>query len=210
VWGRRYSNEFLADSAICEEYFFYVVLQPVKDGLVDRISDYPGYNCFRDAVRGIKRTFRVFNSTAYYRARRWGAAVQKKDFYEEFTLEYARIPGYEHLSQKEYALLMHRRLEDRRQAILKARTAEGKRGSIGKEGLRKTQPGSLPRTTKTSTPYTHRPRVLSNCHATRQAMRLWYFDIYYRFKAASKLYRQGDLTVHFPKGTYRPYVGPTT
>jgi hypothetical protein len=52
VWGRRFSNEFIADEATIEEYFFYVVLQPIKDGLVDKISECPGYNCFHDAVWG--------------------------------------------------------------------------------------------------------------------------------------------------------------
>lgn len=197
IWGRRYSNEFLADPVDIENYFFYTVLQPVKDGLVEKISDYPGYNCFHDAVWGIKRTFRIFNLTAYYKATRWGAQVNKKDFFEEFTLEYARLPGYEDLSQKEYALLMTRRLEERRQEILKARAAEGK-GFLGRQHLKLIKPGSFPKSTKTSTRTSHRPRVLSGCDIRRAEMRSWYFGIYYRFKAASEAYRAGDLTVEFP------------
>ena len=209
VWARRYSNEFLADHSDVEDYFFYTVLQPVKDGLVEKISDYPGYNCFHDAVWGIKRTFKVMNTTAYYKAKRWGKKVNKKDFLEEFTLEYARLPGYEDLSQKEYALLMTRRLEERRQAILKARAAEGKT-PLGRTALKRIEPGSRPKSTKTSTPTTHRPRVLSACNVRRAEMKAWYFEIIFRFKTASEAYRSGDLTVTFPEGTYRPYTGPVT
>jgi REP element-mobilizing transposase RayT len=208
VWDRRFSNEFIADDATLEEYFFYVALQPIKDGLVDKISDYPGYNCFHDAVWGIARRFKIFNGTAYYRAKRYGANVRKADFYEEFTLRYERLPGYEHLSQKEYAILMHEKLEERRQDILRARAAEGKKSSVGRERLKKVVPGSLPKWTKTSTATTHRPRVLSLCHQKRAEMRAWYFGIFFQFKDASSCYRQGNMSAEFPAGTYRPYSKP--
>jgi hypothetical protein len=149
------------------------------------------------------------NWTAYYKASRWGKKVNKKDFLEEFTLEYARIPGYEHLSQKEYALLMTQRLDERRQEILKARAAEGK-GFLGRTALKKIKPGSFPKSTKTSTRTTHRPRVLSACNVRRAEMKAWYFEIYFRFKVASESYRTGNLTAEFPQGTYRPHLGPIT
>jgi hypothetical protein len=208
VWDRRFSNEFIADEATLEEYFFYVALQPIKDGLVDKISDYPGYNCFHDAVWGIARRFKVFNGTAYYRAKRYGANVRKADFYEEFTLRYERLPGYEHLTQKEYAILMHEKLEERRQDILRARAAEGKTSSVGRDRLKRVVPGSLPKSTKTSTATTHRPRVLSLCHQKRAEMRAWYFGIFFQFKDASSCYRQGNISAEFPAGTYRPYSKP--
>jgi hypothetical protein len=209
VWGRRYSNEFLGKPADVEKYFFYTVLQPVKDGLVEKISDYPGYNCFHDAVWGKKRKFKVMNWTAYYKATRWGQKVDKKDFLEEFTLEYARLPGHENLTQKEYVSYMNRRLEEYRQEILKARDAEGKK-FLGQAALKRIEPGSLPKSTKTSTLTTHRPRVLSKCDACRAEMNDWYYDIYFRYKVASEQYRSGNFSVEFPEGTYRPYVGPVT
>src|SRR5262249_8637853 len=54
-FDRRYSNEFLPSAEDVEEYFFYTVLQPIKDGLVENLSDFPGYNCFHDAIHGIER-----------------------------------------------------------------------------------------------------------------------------------------------------------
>jgi REP element-mobilizing transposase RayT len=206
VWGRRFSNEFIADEATLEEYFFYVVLQPIKDGLVDKISECPGYNCFHDAVWGKTRTFWVFNGTAYYKAMRFGAKVEKKDFFEEFTLTYARLPGYEHLTQKEYATLMHQKLEERRQEILRYRRAHGKKSFVGRFRLKQVLPGSFPKTTKTSTAFSHRPRVLSLCKEKWAEMRDWYFGILFHFKYVSERYRRGELMAEFPIGTYRPYV----
>jgi len=104
---------------------------------------------------------------------------------------------------------MTRRLEERRQEILKARDAEGKK-FLGPAALKRVEPGSLPKSTKTSTLTTHRPRVLSKCDARRAEMNDWYYDIYFRFKVASEEYRSGNFTTKFPEGTYRPYVGPVT
>ena len=46
LWARRYSGEIIAGDADIEQQFFYTVLQPVKDGLVSKISEYPFYNGF--------------------------------------------------------------------------------------------------------------------------------------------------------------------
>jgi REP element-mobilizing transposase RayT len=203
--ARRYSNEFLPEPDDIENWFFYTVLQPVQDGLVERISDYPGYNCFHDAVWGVKRTYKLVDWAAYNEACRWHDHVNKKDFIVTHTLEYARLPGYEHLTQKEYAHLMHQRLEERRKAIVDARRAEGK-GFAGPEALKRVAPGSLPRSTKTSTRNSHRPRVLCICPKRRREALNWYFTIYFEYKAASESYRRGKRNAKFPPGTYKPYV----
>ena len=59
LWARRYSTEYLPGDEDIEEKFFYTVLQPVNDGLVDDIKEYPDYNCFEDAIHGKARQFRV-------------------------------------------------------------------------------------------------------------------------------------------------------
>ena len=64
VWGRRFSNELPGDLTDIENYFFHTVLQPVKEGLVENLSDYPGYSCFPDAVWGKRRTSKIINWTA--------------------------------------------------------------------------------------------------------------------------------------------------
>lgn len=204
-FARRYSSEFIPADPDIEEYFFYTVLQAVKDGLVENISDYPGYNCFNDAVWGRKRKFKVVRWTEYNAAKRWRPEVPIIDFIDTVTLQYQRLPGYEHLDQKEYAHLMMGKLEERRVQIVNERRAKGL-GFVGKDKLLQTVPGTLPRSTKTSTATDHRPRVLSVCSIRRNECRAWYFDIYFKFKDCSRRYRAGDLSVIFPKGTYPPHL----
>jgi len=203
-WGRRYSAEIVPDEDL-EKQFFYTVLQPVQDGLVERISQYPGYNCFNDAVKGRKRKFKVVNWAKYNAAKRHNSRIRIKDYIDTYELQYTRLPGYEHLSQKEYELLMREKLEERRLEIVRNRREEGK-GFAGREALLKTVPGSTPYYTKTSTIHSHRPRALSACPERRKEALAWYFDRYYAYKEASSRYRAGELNVEFPDGTYKPHL----
>jgi hypothetical protein len=203
-WARRYSNEFLPGAEDVEEYFFYTVLQPIKDGLVERISDYPGYNCFHDAVWGVKRKFKVVRWAEYHRALKRGLNPKVADYTETVYLEYERLPGYEGLSQRDYALLMMKKLEERRIQIVKSRHTEGK-GFLGTERLKATAPGSLPKSTKTSTVQSHRPRILCVCPHRRREAKAWYFEIHFAYKEASAEYRAGKK-VMFPLGTYPPHL----
>jgi hypothetical protein len=205
LWGRRYSQEFVPSASDLEEEFFYTVLQAVQDGLVERISDYPAYNCFHDAVWGIKRKFKLVRWRDYRAAKKRNHKIAIRDYTEIYTLNYKRLPGYEHLPQREYALMMEHKLEERRQKIVAQRTAQGLR-FMGPEKLRQVIPGSLPGKTKTSTENSHRPRVLSRDPELRQQTLEWYFARYYAYKKASKRYRSGDVTVEFPPGTYKPFA----
>jgi REP element-mobilizing transposase RayT len=207
LWKRRYSNEFLPESQDIEDKFFYTVLQPVQDGLVEKPSLYPGYNCFHDAIWGLKRTFKIMNWSTYYEAKRSRKEVRAIDFLETQILEYERLPGYGHLSRKEYAHLMIQKLEERRQKILAKRHDEGK-GFVGVETLKRAIPGSLPKKPKISTWDSHRPRVLCSCSKTRAVVLDWYFAIYCAYKEASFRYRSGELNVSFPPGTYKPHLLP--
>ena len=206
IWVRRFSAELIPPvTEDIEDRFFYTVLQPVNDGLVERISDYPEYNCFHDAVWGIKREYHVIHWTEYNAARRYGKKVNFKDYVETVVLEYARIPGYESLSREEYANLMHKKLEERRQKIVTERLKKGLT-FLGRAALLRVVPGSRPKSTKTSTRDSYRPRVLSVDPERRREYEGIYFADYFKYKRSSKEYRAGNLDADFPRGSYKPYL----
>ncbi len=204
LWARRYSGEIIAGDPDIERQFFYTVLQPVKDGLVPKISEYPFYNCFHDAVCGIKRKFKLINWTRYNAAKRYDPDAPIKDFVEVYTLSYQRLPGYDHLTQHEYRVLMEKKLEEHRLEIIRKREAEGKFTFVGRAALLKTIPGTPAESPKVSTSTSHRPRVLSICNQRRADTKAWYYNTRRKHKEASHRYRAGDLMVEFPPGTYRP------
>ena len=200
-WARRFSAEYLPGDADIEDRFFYTVLQPVNDGLVDDIKDYPEYNCFEDAITGRARLYKSIRWKEYYDARRWNKDVSPDDFAEWNPLKFERLPGYENLSQGEYEALMRKKLRERTEEALKKRKVTR---CLGASGLRKIIPGARPKHSKVSGAKDHRPRVLSKNAIRRSAGEAWYFSIYFRFRAASKRYRAGELDTIFPQGTYKP------
>ncbi len=77
----------------------------------ERISEYPGYNSFTDAIYGRARKVKVVDYERYNAARRYNPHLRKEDYTTAYTLRYKRLPRYEHLGQKEYAKLMLKKLE---------------------------------------------------------------------------------------------------
>jgi len=209
-WGRRYSNEFLPKAPDIEEYFFYTVLQPVNDGLVDKISEFPGYNCFEDAISGIKRKVKVIDWAEYNATKVYKKNVNILDYTEELEFEYSRLPGYENLSQKEYIKLMREKLELHRVESIRKRKERGISQSLGKRRLLLITPGSLPKNSKRSDINSFRPRVLSSCPKRREKCLNWYFNTLKSYYAASLDYRSGNHKALFPQGTYKPYINVNT
>ncbi len=143
---------------------------------------------------------------ATYRDRkRFNKKLKPEDFTTEHVLEFKRLPGYEHLPQREYKKLMLKKREERRLELVRERKAKGL-GFLPRELLLKTVPGSRPKKTKKSKRDSKRPLVLTQCPEAKKLFLKWYFSIYEAYKVAVKLYRLGKLDVKFPAGTYRPPV----
>ena len=200
-WARRYSAEYLPGPEDIEEQFFYTVLQPVQDGLVDDIREYPGYNCFEDAISGARRRYKVVDWKAYNDARRWDESASIENFTYYCELRYERLPGYEDMPKGQYIKLMREKLREKTALAIERRKSPR---ALGAAALKRIKPGALPHNTKLSTINSHRPRILSKDNASRVKGNAWYFSIYFEYREVSAKYRAGDLSVQFPPGTYKP------
>ena len=200
-WARRYSAEYLAGDGAIEKQFFYTVLQPVYDGLVDCIEKYRWYNCFEDAIHERVRTYKVVKWKEYNDAKRWNSEVKVEDFTELCELKYERLPGYEDYSKEEYIKEMREKLKEWTEIALSERRAKK---AAGAEALERVVPGSIPRHTKVSGREDHRPRTLGERRRDIKEADEWYFNIFFRYQRASKRYRAGEKHVRFPRGTYKP------
>ena len=149
----------------------------------------------------IRRKCRVIRWKQYNEARRWSKKVSIKDFTEVCELRYERLPGYEDLTQAQYAALMRAKLRERTEMALEARKSSR---PLGREALSRIKPGTRPHQTKTSTFFDHRPRILSQDPVRRHRGKAWYFDIYFDYQDCSRQYRKGKTDVVFPEGTYKP------
>jgi len=200
LWGRRYSDQTLVLESDVEHWFFYVALNPVSSGLMQKLSEYPSYNSFSDAVKGIERKHQLVDWTDYHNRKRYNPKLTIQDCTKTYTLRFSRLPGYEGMSDEEYRKIMFEKLEKRRQAVVKERFEEGK-GFAGKEVLRATKPGEAPKSTKKRGA---RPILLSLCMEAKRLFLDWYLDIYAKYLLASKKYLSGEAFVEFPERTYKP------
>lgn len=203
VWARPYRPQALPNREDVEEWFFYCALNPVSSGLVERIGEYTSYNSFVDSVSGRVREFTYVDWTEYNNRRRTNPRVEISEYTYKHELRFDRLPGYEDTTAEEYKKGMFAKLEERRQKIVLERKRENK-GFAGVAVIRGTKAGSYPKTTKRSTRETPRPLVLTLCAETKRRYLEWYFGIVDAYKKCSKSYREGNLAVEFPPGTYRP------
>jgi len=202
-FGRRYADQCLPDEQDIEHWSYYIALNPVHSGLCQKISEFPGYNSFSDAISGRKLTFKVFNRAKYNDKKRFNDNVKKLDYWEKYTLTYTRLPGYEDMHQSVYKKMMLKKLEERRIALIKERLARGL-GFTTIRTLRETCPGARPHNTKKSERNSYRPLVLSVCPKAREKFLDMYFKLCEIYQEASERYRNGDENAIFPPGTYKP------
>jgi hypothetical protein len=203
LWSRRYAEQLLPNTEDVEHWWQYCALNPVISGLGKKISDYRSYNSVFDAIKGKTQSFQVFERWKYNEKLRKGSKANKKNFIKTHTLHFERLPGYEKLPDDEYRSTIFQRLESRRQLEIENRLKEGK-GFAPAPSLRKTNPGSKPKSTKTSSIDSFRPIILTLCRETLMRELDFYFDTKRQHKEASIAFMAGELNAIFPPGTYRP------
>jgi len=204
LWARRVRCQVVPNKEDILDRFLYTVLNPVGAGLTQKISEYPAYNSFSDSIRGRSRSFKVVEWQKYNARKFKNPETKIADFTKIHKLEFARLPGFESMTQREYIAFMNRKTEERRTEMVKQRRENGL-GFATIQILQQQKPGTKPRTTKTSQRNTHRPLVLTLCSETRCQFKKWYFELVGLFKTAAKKFRAGAFTTPFPPGTYRPW-----
>src|SRR5215203_3274868 len=71
VWARRYQAIVISDEAAAQvERLKYVLAHGVKEGLVEKVSEWPGVHCVRALLAGEPMEGYWFNRTQEYAARR--------------------------------------------------------------------------------------------------------------------------------------------
>ena len=199
--GKRYAEQKVADDGHALTKLIYLALQPMNSGLARTHREFEQYNSFSDAARGFERSFKYFDREAYRKAKRKDPKARPEQFKLVYKLKYSKLPGYEHLSQKEYGEKLRRVFEAERIKVVLEREKSGK-GFVGRERLRATRVGSRPKNTKNSN---YAVAALANTRQKREEEKTYYFDIRYRYRMASEIYRKDpSAKVQFPTGTYPP------
>ncbi|MCC6933357.1 MAG: transposase [Deltaproteobacteria bacterium] len=204
VFEKRYSCQAVVESEDIEDRVLYTALQPVNHGLCPRISQYPGYNSFYDAISGHVKEYPVVDWAGYNKRRRYKKEVDIEEYTTYYSLVFSRIPEYDNIEQEEYKKLMLAKLEARRTEIINKKLEQGFIYPTDLSFLTNTIPGTKPRKTKKSGRYSKLPRIFCKNLGKFIVKSMEYEHLYYLYKGASRAYLGGNEYVQFPTCTYKP------
>jgi hypothetical protein len=203
-WERRYSAEPVLDDTALVGRLRYILAHGVKEGLVERCTEWPGLMCLPQLLGPARRLFRWFNWTKRWSQRRREdmAATQGRfaeAWAEPVELEVAPLPCWEGMGEEERQRAVRALL---REVEAEAR-AQG-RPVLGARAVREQHPHTRPERLKRS------PRPLGHA-STRQALRELreqYRAFVSAFREAAARWRQGDFSAHFPLFSFPPRILP--
>ena len=181
----------------------YILLQPVAAGLCKRTSEYPGFSCLRNLITGEPLEVEFLNYEKYNKARSRKKNVDRSKYVEKYTINFARLPGCENMSQKEYGAFIMRKYNERRRELL---DEFAKAGYVwpSLKVVQRTMPTDCAKNPKKSERGVAQPLVICKCPERRQQYLAWYYAIVELYKRASTKYLAGDRDAEFPPGTNKP------
>jgi len=206
VFERRFSAEPVLDPWALRERWLYLVLNPVRAGLVARHEQWPGLCLHANGSTPERHTFRRFQQARYEAARRATPKGKKApspaQFYEERSVMVVPVPQITSTTnevQTTSSLLAELRHWEGRIAEEKQRRRQG---FLGPQRVLAQRPSDAPQQANRS------PRPL--CHTVILALHKQYRQLMRSLRQSydevSSLYRRGRFDIEFPRYTYRPPV----
>ncbi|MFT3838481.1 MAG: transposase [Myxococcaceae bacterium] len=202
LWERRFSAEQVLDPSALEGRLKYIISHGVKEGLVERVLDWPGLSCVPQLLNNAKRTFRFFEwSRRWARGQLLGGGEQPwiRRWTTEETLELHPIETWEHWSPEARRARV-RQLMAEAEAEGREKYPDGPRGLtavLSKNPLRR------PRATKRSP----RPWFHAFTQALRDLFKAKYDQFVRDFRVAAALFRTARWAeAEFPPYAFRPIV----
>ena len=200
VYGERYRAEPCLDDASAEQKLVYAMVNAVKDGQVERVSESPFFSTFRHLAFGEPLRFWYFDFTAWWKKGGPRPGNRLKDHIEWVEFALAPLPSWEKLTVQQRRTRFRHLVREAEVLAAQEREAEG-RTVIGVPALRRLDPRDRPRNPKRSG---RQPLCHAADPATRRLYKRDWREFLKAYRAASIAYRGGDLGVAFPDGSFRP------
>ncbi|HEX4965123.1 MAG TPA: transposase [Thermoanaerobaculia bacterium] len=200
VFDRRYEMTVVTDEEAAQiERLRYVLSQSVKEGLVERVSQWPGVHCAGALIDGTPLVGHWFDRTLEFAARLRGEDFGRMRYATLETVTLSSIPCWAHLSPEVYRARIAEMVKSIEAEA--ARTREHTGASVlGAEIILSRDPQHRPASLARSPA----PRV----HAATKAARKAFYEIYAAFvsafREASEKLRSGDRNAPFPMGSFPP------
>ena len=199
-WGRRYQAIPISEEEAAQsERLRYILAHGCKEGLIERLRDWPGISAVRAILEQEPLQGYWFDRTREHVDRRRGLAFERLSYATPYTIELERLPCWAHLSSAEYQRRVAEIVDDiESQAALRRQLTE--MPAKGPEAIQKQGPHEAPERLKKS------PAPLF--HAASRKIRRDLYDGYKYFVAAFRdaaaRLRAGESEVLFPAGCFPP------
>ncbi len=188
-WSRRYSEQIVPTDSDILSAFLYVTTNATRHGLVADPAQWPGVSSYQQSLTEKAVTYPFYHYSA----------VREQDRVTHHSIELTPIPQFEALSKEERIRKVKVLIDERRDQYVKERTAE-RGGYLGAEKVKGQDPNSQPQSiSKSPRPpcYTQDPSLMAEFKHAEELRREAYHECSARF-------RLGNLTIEFPKFSYRP------
>jgi len=200
IWSRRYQAIVISPEEEAQVgRLSYVLAHGVKEGLVEKVTDWPGVHCAQALLTGEAVQGYWFDQTQEYAARRRGESCDRMRFASPEVLVLSPLPCWKHLSEEKRRELVAGLIAEIEAEAAAHRQRTGSK-VLGASAVCDQHPLDRPKKSKKS------PAPLF--HAASKAMRQELYEMYgwfvAAFRRASEKLRGGDRTVSFPAGSFPP------
>ncbi len=195
-WGRRYQAIPVSEEEAAQvERLRYVLAHGAKEGLVERLRDWPGVSAVRALLEDDPLEGFWFDRSREHADRRKGAAFERLTYATPYTVQLEPLPCWAHLSVEEYRKRVGELVSDiESEATLRGQPAKGPEAILAQETHH------VPENLKKS------PAPLF--HAASRKIRRELYEAYRHFVAAFRdaagRLRAGERDVVFPSGSFPP------
>ncbi len=199
-WARRYQAIVIsAEEGAQVERLKYVLAHGVKEGLVEKVTHWPGVHCAQALMAGETVQGYWYDETQAYAARRRGEDFDPMRFATLETLTLSPLPCWKHFSEEK-----RRKLAADLIAEIEAEAAVHRQGTgsqaLGASAVRGQHPFDRPKKSKKSpAPWFH-----AASKAVRQELYEAYGWFVAAFREAAEKLRAGNRMVSFPTGSFPP------
>src|SRR5215203_2708095 len=200
IWARRYQAIVISGEAAAQtQRLKYVLAHGVKEGLVEKVTEWPGVHCVHALMEGKPVEGTWFDRTQEYAARRRREDFGPMRYSTSEVLTLSPLPCWKDLPEE-----ARRRLIAELVAEIETEAAVHREKSgaqvLGVAAVLSQQPMADPnRSKKSPAPLFH-----AASKAVRQELYAFYAAFVATYREAAEKLRDGDRTVLFPLGSFPP------
>jgi REP element-mobilizing transposase RayT len=200
IFSRRYQAVIVSDEAVVQvERFRYILAHGCKEGLVERLRDWPGAQCVQALLQGARLEGKWFDRTKEHAARQRGEDFEASRYAEAETVCLDPLPCWQGLSDESRRQQVQAMVDDIEASAARKRQ-ETRRPALGVAAIYAQHPHARPVLPKKSPA----PRFHEASRSVRQGLTQAYRMFVAAFRESAGKLRAGDRLVQFPLGCFPP------